>query len=69
MINIEPKYNEKKHAQSFNFTLRYIDDAFQLNNSKFAEFVERIYPIEHLSLVWKFDIFRNKLNKSNSLII
>ena len=46
MVNIEPKYSEKKHARSFNFTLRYIDDVFQLNNSKFADFVGDIYPIE-----------------------
>jgi hypothetical protein len=38
--------NEKKHARSFNFTLHYIDDVFQLNNSKLADFVGRIYPIE-----------------------
>jgi hypothetical protein len=37
MVNIEPKYNEKKHARSFNFTLRYIEDVFQINNSKFAD--------------------------------
>jgi acyl-ACP thioesterase len=46
MVNIEPKYSEKKHARSFNFTIRYIDDVFQLNNSKFADFVGGIHPIE-----------------------
>ena len=46
MVNIEPKYNEKKQARSFIFTLRYIDDVFQLNNSKFADFVGGIHPIE-----------------------
>jgi hypothetical protein len=35
------KKNEKKLAQSFNFTFRYIDDY-----SKFGDFVEHIYPME-----------------------
>jgi hypothetical protein len=26
---------------------RYIDDVLSLNNSKFGNFVDRIYPIEH----------------------
>jgi hypothetical protein len=34
------KKNEKKLARSFNFTFRYI------NNSRFGDFVDRIYPIE-----------------------
>jgi len=40
------KKNEKKLDQSFNFTFRYIDDVFSLNNSRFGDFVDRIYPIE-----------------------
>jgi hypothetical protein len=40
------KKNEKKLARSFNFTLRYIDDVLSLNNSRFGDFVDRIYPIE-----------------------
>ena len=28
------------------FTFRYIDDVLSLNNSRFGEFVDRIYPIE-----------------------
>ena len=40
------KKNEKKLARSFNFTFRYIDDVLSLNNSKFGDFVDRIYPIE-----------------------
>jgi hypothetical protein len=40
------KKNEKKLARSFNFTFRYIDDVLSLNNSRFADFVDRIYPIE-----------------------
>jgi hypothetical protein len=40
------KKNEKKIALSFNFTFRYIDDVLSLNNSRFVDFVDRIYPIE-----------------------
>ena len=40
------KKNEMKIARSFNFTFRYIDDVLSLNNSRFCEFVDRIYPIE-----------------------
>jgi len=40
------KKNEKKLARSFNFTFRYIDGVFSLNNSRFGDFVDRIYPIE-----------------------
>ena len=40
------KKNEKSLARSFNFTFRYIDDVLSLNNSKFSEFVDRIYPNE-----------------------
>jgi hypothetical protein len=39
------KNNEKKLAQSFNFTFRYIDDVLSLNNSMFGDFVDRIYPL------------------------
>jgi hypothetical protein len=38
--------NEKKLARSFNFKFRYIDDVLSLNNSRFGDFVDRIYPIE-----------------------
>ena len=40
------KKNEKKLARCFNFTFRYIDDVLSLNNSRFGDFVDRIYPIE-----------------------
>ena len=33
-------------ARSFNFTFRYIYDVLSLNNSRFGEIVDRIYPIE-----------------------
>jgi hypothetical protein len=35
-----------KIARSFNFTFRYIDDVLSLNNCKFGDFVDCIYPIE-----------------------
>jgi hypothetical protein len=40
------KKNEKKLARFFNFTFCYIDDVLSLNNSRFSDFVDRIYPIE-----------------------
>ena len=40
------KKNEKKLARFFNFTFSYIDDVLSLNNSRFGDFVDRIYPIE-----------------------
>jgi hypothetical protein len=39
-------YKLKKLARSFNFTFRYVDDVLSLNNSRFGNFVDRIYPIE-----------------------
>ena len=36
----------EKLARSFNFTFRYIDDVFSNDNTKFEDFVDRIYPIE-----------------------
>ena len=41
-----PRRLEKKLARSFNFTFCYIDDVLSLNNSRFDDFVDRIYPIE-----------------------
>ena len=40
------KKNEKKLTRCFNFTFRYIDDIRSLNNSRFDDFVDRIYSIE-----------------------
>ena len=40
------KKNEKKLTRSFNFTFRYIDDVLSLKNSRFGDFIDRIYPIE-----------------------
>jgi hypothetical protein len=33
-------------ARAFNFTYRYIDDVSFINNSRFAEFLPLIYPLE-----------------------
>jgi hypothetical protein len=40
------KKNEKKLVRSFNFMFRYRDDVLSLNNSRFGDLVDRIYPIE-----------------------
>ena len=40
------KKNEKKLTRCFSFTFRYIDDIRSLNNSRFDDIVDRIYPIE-----------------------
>ena len=40
------KKSEKKLTRSFNFTFRYIDYVFSLNNCKFGDFIDHIYPIE-----------------------
>ena len=40
------KQNETKLARSFIFTFRYIDDVLSLHNCKFADFIDRNYPIE-----------------------
>ena len=40
------KVIQKKLAQHFNFTFRYIDDVLSVNNYNFGDFVDRIYPIQ-----------------------
>jgi hypothetical protein len=40
------KKNEKKLARSFDLTFCYTDDVLSLNNSRFGDFVDRIYPLE-----------------------
>jgi hypothetical protein len=37
---------KRKLARSFNLTFRYIDDVLSLNNYRFGDVVDRIYPIE-----------------------
>ena len=50
--------NEKKLARYFNFTFRYIDDVLSLNNSRFGDVVNRIYPIE-LEIKYTIDTDRS----------
>jgi len=38
--------NKKNLARSYILTFRYVDDVLSLNNSRFGDFVDRIYPIE-----------------------
>ena len=40
------KKNQKKLARSFNLTFCYIDDVLLLNNSRFGDFADWIYPID-----------------------
>jgi hypothetical protein len=40
------KKKENKLTRSFNFTFRYIYDVLSLNNPRFGDFRNRIYPIE-----------------------
>ena len=46
-LHTEASQEKRKEAsRSFNFTFRYIDDVLSINNSRFGDFVDRIYPIE-----------------------
>ena len=62
----------KRHlAKSFCFTYRYIDDVFSINNPKFGDYINIMYPIEleikdttdgdhhasYLDLLLKYDNF------------
>ena len=40
------KRGQKKLAQTFNHTFRYIDDVLSLNNNKFSDYLHEIYPDE-----------------------
>ena len=40
------KKKERKLAQTFNFSFRYIDDVLSLNNSRFGDYLHLIYPNE-----------------------
>ena len=42
----EADFIQGKLARSCNFTFRYIDDVLLLNNSRFGDFVDRMYLIE-----------------------
>ena len=40
------KGGNRRLAKSFNFTYRYIDDVLSLNNPKFSDYINDIYPVE-----------------------
>ena len=40
------KSGKHQLARPFNFTFRYIDDVLSLNNSKFSDYINDIYPEE-----------------------
>jgi hypothetical protein len=40
------KYKDRKLAQTFNSIFRYIDAVLSLNNSRFCDYLHRIYPNE-----------------------
>ena len=46
-IELFIKFIREKITRSFNFTFRYIDDVFSLNNSRLGDFVDSIDPYEH----------------------
>ena len=46
MITGVSQVKRKEASRSFNFMFSYIDDVLSLNNSKFGDFIDRIYPIE-----------------------
>ena len=45
-IELFIKFIREKITRSFNFTFRYIDDVFSLNNSRLGDFVDSIDPYE-----------------------
>jgi len=45
-IELFMKFIREKITRSFNFTFRYIDDVFSLNNSRLGDFVDSIDPYE-----------------------
>ena len=40
------KWVKRILTETLNLTFRYIDDVLSLDNSRFADFIDRIYPIE-----------------------
>ena len=40
------KSKSRKQRKSFNLTFRYIDDVLSLNNPKFGDYIDVIYPQE-----------------------
>ena len=54
--------NDRKLAQTFNSSFRYIDDVLSLNHSRFDDYLHRIYPNE-------FEVNDNTNNKCLSIEI
>jgi disulfide oxidoreductase YuzD len=53
-----------------NFTFRYIDDVLSLNNSRFGDFVDRIYLIElEIKDTTDTDRYASYLNLRYSLVV
>ena len=44
--NVASQQKRKESSRSFDFTFCYIYDVLSLNNSRFGDFADRIYPIE-----------------------
>ena len=40
------KSGKRQLAKSFNFTYRYIDEVLSINNPKFGDYIDFIYPVE-----------------------
>ena len=40
------EFKKQKQKTSFNLTFRYVDDVLKLNNSKFNDYIDVIYPEE-----------------------
>ena len=40
------KSGKRHFAKSFHFTYRYIDDVLSINNPKFGDYIDYIYPVE-----------------------
>jgi hypothetical protein len=45
------KNKDRKLAQTFNSSFRYIDDVLPLSNSRFCHYLHRIYPNELEQLI------------------
>ena len=44
--NLYIKSGKRHLAKSFSFTYRYIDDVLSINNPKFGDYIDYIYPVE-----------------------
>ena len=46
LYNIYKRVSSRSKKTSFNLTFRYIDDVLSLNNPKFNDYIDGIYPKE-----------------------